>query len=83
MFRSLFWAIIRSQLNMRKLYSVIYKINFIYIYLKFNEISLNFIINYLHISKIYLKFKEIFLNLNIYILFYKLHFTISSNSVET
>jgi len=39
MFRPLFWVIIRSQLNLRKLYSVIYKINFIY--LKFNETSLN------------------------------------------
>ena len=28
MFRPLFWAIIRSQLNLRKLYSVIYKINY-------------------------------------------------------
>ena len=40
MFWPLFWAIIRSQLNLRKLYSVIYKINSMYV--KFNEISLNF-----------------------------------------
>jgi len=26
MFRPLFWAIVRSQMNLRKLYSVIYKI---------------------------------------------------------
>ena len=29
MFRPLFWTIIRSQLNLRKLCSVIYKINYI------------------------------------------------------
>jgi len=47
MFRPLFWTIIRSQLNLRKLYGVIYKI------------------------------------LDIYNLFYKLHCTVSSNSVMT
>jgi len=41
MFRPLFWAIIMSQLNMRKLYSAIYTMN-IRIRLKFTEISLNF-----------------------------------------
>ena len=30
MFRPLFWAIIRCQLNLRKLYSVIYKMNICY-----------------------------------------------------
>ena len=44
MFQPLFWAIIRLQQNLRKLYIVVYKIN--YMYLNFNEMYIIHFINY-------------------------------------